>query len=202
MHHDITGIILAGGKSSRMGKDKSELMIGDKTVLEITVHLLRLVCKENMVCIGMDAEEFRCTLPIVRDVYSNTGPLAGIHAGLLHSSNEKNFIISCDMPLMNQEMIEYIIAQAGAAPITVVRVAGFVQPLAGLYCKQVLPQIEKMLTLPADTRKRFSVHGLLAGVATKIIDPVGLPFYRQELFFNMNDKKDYEQIIRLTTNLQ
>jgi molybdenum cofactor guanylyltransferase len=195
MHHDITGIVLAGGKSSRMGMDKSQLKIGDKTAVERAVDLMRSVCKENILSIGAQTSVRFFSLPVVQDLYPDAGPLAGIHAGLMRSGTEKNFIISCDVPLMTREMIEYLIAQSADAPVALARVAGYLEPLVGLYCKRVLPQIDRMLTEPSAARRRFSVHALLEIVDAKIVDPSAWPCFREELFSNMNDPKDYARIL-------
>ncbi len=69
------------------------------------------------------------------DIYKQRGPIAGIHSGLLNSTTDNNFIISCDIPLMTHEIIQYIIEYKTEYPITVCKVDGYIQQLAGKYSK-------------------------------------------------------------------
>lgn len=198
MYNDITGVILSGGKNSRIGVNKSLLKIRGKTAIEITADLMKSIFQQNILSTNSPSEYKFLNLPIVEDVYKNLGPLSGIHSALLKSSTEKNFVISCDVPLMSKEMIEYLINYKTEKQILITRAAGYLQPLVGVYNKSILPSIEKILMQDSHStigkRKCNSIHSLLESVQTEIIDPTSLPFYSDELFFNMNDKDDYAKI--------
>ena len=136
MYKDITGIILSGGKSTRMGSNKSFLKVGHKTIIERVRDLLQVIFKD-VILITNDPDEYKfLNLPMFEDVYKYKGPLAGIHSGLLHSSTEINFIISCDIPLITQEMIKYLVDYKTEKIITIAKADGFIQQLAGKYSKE------------------------------------------------------------------
>ena len=128
------------------------------------------------------------------DIYKGKGPLAGIHSGLVHSDTEKNFIISCDVPLMIKEMIEYIIEYKSNKPIKFCEAAGYHQPLVGVYKKEIPVKIENFLSDNDETTDK-SFHHFLKKVNAEIIDPQNLLFYKDELFFNVNSPDDYSLIL-------
>lgn len=204
MYNDITGIILAGGKSSRMGTNKSLLKLNGKTVIERVVDLMNSIFRKVIIITNtLEVYDF-INLPKYKDIYSYKGPLAGIHSGLKYSNTDKNFIISCDIPLMNKKMIEYIVDYKTEKPITICKANGFIQQLAGIYSKSVLPLVENSLNASeeelrnADQKKRkCKVLSLLNKAGAELIDAEKLVFYNEYLFHNMNKPEDYEKIKQL-----
>lgn len=199
MYKDVTGIILSGGKSSRMGTNKSLLKIGDRTVIEIMAQLMKSVF-ENVIISTSTKEEYSfLNCPMAADIYIHSGPLAGIHAALMESTTERNFVISCDVPLMSREMIEYFVEYKTEKPILISRAAGYLQPLVGIYMKRLLPLIENILSenenKSDEKKKHLSLHALIDKTDTEIIDVTTLPFYSDKLFFNLNNKDDFEKLI-------
>ena len=194
MYFDITGIILSGGKSSRMGENKSLLKIGNKTIIERIVELMKDIFSENIIITNTPDEYKFLQLPLYEDIYKWKGPLAGIHSGLTYSKTEKNFVISCDTPLMTKEMIQYIVNFQTRKPIVFCRAAGYRQPLIGVYKKQIIIENEKLLSNNDETTDK-SFHHFLKKVNAEIIDPQDLPFYKDELFFNVNSPDDYTIIL-------
>ncbi len=145
MYSDITGVILAGGKSSRMGTNKSFLKIGNQTIIERIVELMKSIFSE-VIIITNSPDEYRfLNLPLFEDIYKWKGPLAGIHSALVHSATEKLFVLSCDVPLMSREMIEYIVNYKSEKPIVFCEAAGYHQPLVGVYSKVILDEVEKFI---------------------------------------------------------
>ena len=194
MYFDITGIILSGGKSSRMGENKSRLKIGNKTIIERIVELMKDIFSENIIITNTPDEYKFLQLPLYEDIYKWKGPLAGIHSGLTYSKTERNFVISCDTPLMIKEMIQYIVNFQTRKPIVFCRAAGYHQPLVGVYKKQIIIEIEKFLSDNDETTDK-SFHHFLKKVNAEIIDPQDLLFYKDELFFNVNSPDDYTTIL-------
>lgn len=192
MYNDITGVILAGGKSSRMGVDKSFLKIGNQTIIERILELMQSIFSEVIIITNTQEDYDYLNLPVFEDIYKWKGPLAGIHSALKHSSTEKNFVISCDVPLMSKEMIEYIINYDTDKPIVFCEAAGYHQPLVGVYSKIVLDEIEIFLAKNKTGDKSF--HKFLNNAEAEIIDPTSLTFYKNELFFNVNRPEDFEEI--------
>lgn len=203
MYNDITGIILSGGKSTRMGINKSLLKVGNKTIIEIMTDLMK-VFFENVILITNDPNEYKfLDIPLFSDVYSRMGPLAGIHSGLVNTTTENNFIISCDLPLMNYEMIDYLIKFPTTKLITISKAEGFIQQLCGIYSKECLIPADKILKTQMEEESRMTdqkrrgckVLSLIKEIDAEIIDAESLPFYNRDLFFNMNKQDDYEYLL-------
>ena len=201
MYKNITGIILSGGKSSRMGENKSLMKIGDRTVIEHTLLLMQSLFSEVIMITNTPDEYQFLNVPLFEDIYKYAGPLAGIHSGLLNSKTEENFIISCDIPLITSEIIEYIINYNTHHPITVCRADGYIQQLAGKYSKSLIPKIDALLKIEEETRdsnqkkRKCKVHSLLNLVGAEIIEAKELDFYREGIFLNMNRQEDYQIIL-------
>ena len=196
MHPDITGIILSGGNSSRMGVNKSFLKLGNQTIIERIVELMKSIFSEIIIITNSPDEYASLKLPMYEDIYKWKGPLAGIHSALTHSQTEKNFVISCDVPLLTKEMIEYIVNYKTDKPITFCEAAGYHQPLVGIYSKSLISEIEKIICNDRSSDKSF--HQFLKSVKAEIIQPGNLSFYNDEIFFNVNKREDYEILLTIT----
>jgi len=194
MYSNITGIILAGGKSSRMGINKCFLKIGNETIIERILSIMKSVFDKVIIITNSPAEYTSLGFMVYEDIFKGFGPIGGIHSGLIHSSTEENFVISCDVPLMTKEMIEFITEYKSDKLIRFCEAAGYNQPLAGIYKKGLISDIEKFLNQSSKTSKN-SFHQLIKNVNAEIINPEGLPFYKDELFFNVNNLNDYGYVL-------
>ncbi len=204
MHTDITGIILAGGKSTRMGVNKSFLKIGEQTVIERITELMKSVF-ETVIIISNTPEEYRfLNLPIFEDDYKGKGPLAGIHSGLKHSVTTENFIVSCDIPLLNKSIVEYVTGYKTEKRITVCKASGFLQPFAGMYSRLLLNEIEKILndnrehinhTNEAE-RKSCKVMSFIKSSDAEILNPENIHGYTEDIFMNINTPEEYQNLLK------
>lgn len=143
---DFCAIILAGGKSSRMGQKKATLLLGGKTFLQIIEEKLLSVGARQILLSGYECrmESMIC----VPDVIKEKGPLGGIHAGLLHSEYERAIVITEDAPLIPDFFLEGLIRahEKGTAPVTATRCSARIQPLVGIYNKELIPVCEELLS--------------------------------------------------------
>lgn len=195
IYSEIIGVILAGGKSSRMGTNKSLLKLGNQRIIERIAELMKSIFT-NVIIITNTPDEYKfLNLPLYEDIYKWKGPLAGIHSALTHSTTEKIFVLSCDVPLMSKEMIQYLVEYKSEKQVVFCEAAGYHQPLVGVYSKQILSEIEKFISDNELTDK--SLHQFLKNIDTEIIHPEKLPFYKDEIFFNVNRPEDYSQIQKL-----
>lgn len=205
MHTDITGIILAGGKSTRMGVNKSFLRIGEQTVIERITDLVKSVF-ETVIIISNTPEEYRfLKLPVYEDYYKGKGPLAGIHSGLKNSVTIKNFIVSCDIPLLNKSIIEYVTGYKTEKKITICKANGFLQPFAGLYSRLLLNDIEKILCANPEhinhtnkaERKLCKVMSFIKSSDAEILNPENIPDYTEDIFININTPEEYKKLLKI-----
>jgi molybdenum cofactor guanylyltransferase len=203
MYKNMTGIILSGGKSTRMGQNKSLLKIGEITAIERIVNLMKSIFPKLILSTNTPDEYKFLGLEMVSDIYENAGPIAGIHAGLKVSKTQKNFIISCDMQLMTEDVIEFLIDFETESSITIAKADGFFQQLAGVYHKNSVSEIENIITEYAQDENRSGeqkkrgckVFKLVNNMNAKIIDAeTEIPNYKSGTFFNMNKPNEFEEI--------
>ncbi len=104
---NITGIILAGGKSSRIGSDKGFLLLNNKTFIRHIIEAIQPHVNE-IIIVSNNADYDVFNLKRVNDLIKNAGPLAGIYTGLHHSNTKNNLVLSCDVPLINSEILKQL----------------------------------------------------------------------------------------------
>ena len=143
---NITGFVLAGGKSTRMGRDKALLQLEGCTLLEHALGTLRQVCSE-VVVLGSREHYAGFGAEVVEDIFPGCGPLGGIHAALSRATTEFNLIIAVDTPFLSADFLRYMAQRAiqSGAVVTTPEIAGFKQPLCSVYSHEFLPIAERAL---------------------------------------------------------
>lgn len=196
---DISAVILCGGKSRRMGYNKAFLTIGEKTIITIIFELVSSLF-ENII-ISTNEPELYANLnsDIVTDIYPNQGPLSGIHSSLLKSSTERNLFISCDLPLLNKDIISAIISCKCSRQILLLNINGKIQFNFGIYNKFVSDQAGELLFNGDRTRKPDGWSSASIKELLKLIHPEIIPLYQlgnfdENIFKKMNTLEEYEYI--------
>lgn len=142
---NVTGVILAGGKSRRMGEDKRFLHVGEATLLDRTVSVMTKLFPEVLIVIAQDSPPLTvsgCT--VYRDLIADRGSLGGLYTGLVQARNERIFVTACDMPFLNPDMIRWFVARDSSADIVMAQLPDGLQPLHAVYGKRVVPVLERM----------------------------------------------------------
>jgi molybdopterin-guanine dinucleotide biosynthesis protein A len=154
---NITGIILAGGKSSRMGTDKGFLLLNNKPFVQYSIDALKPFVSEIMIVSdNPDYDIFR--LKRIQDITKNAGPVAGICSGLEASSTKYNLILSCDIPLIHSEILLKLIEAIDAtSQIIQIESNGKSMPLIALYKKETKDTFFKLLN-EDERRLRIAVN--------------------------------------------
>ena len=142
---DYSAIILAGGRSSRMGQKKAMLQLQGKPFIEIIIDKLAQAGMGEILISGYEYSDPR--VKYVEDRYFNKGPLAGIHAGLCSAAGRHVFVIPEDAPLVPVSFIKQLMEEHErcAAPITAASCEGRIQQLVGIYDKSLAPECEEIL---------------------------------------------------------
>jgi molybdopterin-guanine dinucleotide biosynthesis protein A len=202
LYPDITGIILSGGKSSRMGVNKSLLKINDKTIIGYVVELMQNIFSKVILITNNPDDYGFLGLETFEDIYEGYGPLAGIHSGLLNSSTKRNFVISCDVPLMTEQMIKYLVDYPTDKLITIAKADGFIQQLVGIYNRDIIVAVKEILGKEKSIDERNSdqqkrgcrVLSLVNQIGAEIINTDSLSFYIPDTYFNMNSINDFNLV--------
>jgi molybdopterin-guanine dinucleotide biosynthesis protein A len=189
---DLSAFILAGGKSTRMGRDKAFVEFEGSTLLARTLGLARSVTSDVWV-VG-SREKFAAFGPVVEDVFSGCGPLAGIHAALQSSRRELNLMLAVDTPFISSECLQYLVSKARTFPeahVVVPRADGRPQPLCAIYRREFLPVVEKALQ-----SGRNKIGALFDTVKTVVIDEEELEAagFSPSTFRNLNTQDELEAV--------
>jgi len=187
----IGGFILAGGESSRMGRDKALLEIDGVPMILRATRLMESVAG-NSVIIGDSVRLEGLDLRIVADDFPGAGPLGGIATALRTSITEWNLVIACDLPYLTGEWLEFLVTRACGSEADAVLPMNErgAEPLCAMYRKPAEAAIRR--ALDHGTRK---VTDGLAGVPTEFIEPGEWKGFDSGglLFKNMNSPADYEE---------
>lgn len=142
---DVTGILLAGGKGRRMGEDKRFLPIGERTLFERSLSVLRSLFQNVVVVIAQDSPELKTDVLVLRDLVPDCGSMGGLYTGLREASTERVFVVACDMPFLNPAVVRYMVALKVDTDIVMAHLENGLQPMHALYSRRCLPVIEEMV---------------------------------------------------------
>lgn len=146
MHTDVTGVLLAGGKSRRMGEDKRFLLVGEDTLLDRGVRVLRSMFPKVLVVIAQDSPALeQAGTTILRDLVPDSGSLGGLYTALQKANTPFVFVVACDMPFLEPSVISLFAGLAGSSDIVMAKLAGRLHPMHALYGKACLPVVERMI---------------------------------------------------------
>jgi molybdopterin-guanine dinucleotide biosynthesis protein A len=213
MHQpDVTGFVLAGGKSTRMGRDKAVLQLDGRTLLEHALGTVKQVCGKALI-LGSRELYGQYDTEVVEDIYPGCGPLSGIHAALTHTRAEFNLMIAVDTPFLSADFLRFMLERAveSRATVTTPEIAGYRQPLCSVYSREFLPIAEKALK-PQRTRRNTKDEGQAKSRDYKIVPlfPEGRTLviteeemrrfaFTPEMFENLNTPGDLERARRRQT---
>ena len=192
MHEtQVGGFILAGGESSRMGRDKALLELNGVALIVRAARLVESVVGTCTV-VGDSVRLEGLALRVIADDFPGAGPLGGIATALRNSGAEWNLMIACDLPYLTREWLEYLVTRAVRSDADIVLPINErgAEPLCAMYRTRCLPAIRA--ALEAGTRK---VTDGLAGIPTDFVEPSEWKEFDSDrlLFKNMNSPADYEE---------
>jgi len=192
----VEAFILAGGASSRMGTDKAQLLIADRTLIQRVANTLFEVCS-TVTVVGREVDDSR--LKTATDVYPNWGALGGLHGALNACSAEWAFVIACDLPFVSAEMIWSLIKlKEGYDAVVPVQSDSRPQPLSSLYnvtvCLQQAGQlIEAGKRRPLDLLEQVNTRWVPFSELSQLTDS-------QNFFLNINTPEDYYEATQRAAN--
>jgi len=199
---DIGCIVLAGGKGLRLGRDKILEVIGDSNLLQRVVSQLGSFNSNIVVVVasGKSLPQFTDypRLRIVTDIYPGKGALGGLHAGLATSNTFYNLVVACDMPFLNQALLQYMVQLSPGFDLVVPRVGELVEPLHAVYSRNCLAPIERLLK-----QGEIRVRALFELVKVRYVEADEIERFdpKHLSFFNINTEADLEMAQRLAKEI-
>ena len=188
-----SAVVLAGGKSSRMGFDKSTMVLQNKKLIESTIKKLDSLFDD--IIISVDSIEKKSEFnhaKIAVDKVKGVGPLGGMISALEMAQSDRLFVIPCDMPVIDTKYISFMMKYMDDNEIILSEKNGYFEPFPGFYSKSLIPRIEELIN-----QNRRSIRSIFECSRTKVISEsewkkLG---FSEEIFTNLNTTQDVEKYL-------
>ena len=190
----LSCIVLAGGRSFRLGTDKAFLEIGGQPLIERVVERMIKIGDEVLLVTNTPKQFAYLGLRMVGDVQPGQGALGGVYSGLLAVRNEYSVVVACDMPFLDLKLLRYMILLTPGQDVVIPRIGGMLEPLHAIYSRACLRPIERVLARGGRRIVEFFPEVQVRYVDQRevdILDPKHLSF------FNVNTPADLDQARKL-----
>jgi len=183
----FTVAIMAGGKSSRMGIDKSFVPFEGRPMIETVIERVSGLGDELILITNKPDDYAHLNLPMFGDVFPDNGPLGGIYTAVHHALHPHTLIVACDMPWLSRPLLEHMASLREAADIIVPRWTQFPEPLHAIYNKACLPAIESNLKA-----KRLKIINFYGKMRVRFVDREEIERFDSDgrSFANINTPQD------------
>jgi molybdopterin-guanine dinucleotide biosynthesis protein A len=195
----VTGVIQAGGRSTRMGgQPKALLELGGRRIIERVLDAIAPVVDDVLIVTNTPELYGFLGLPMVADVYPDHGSLGGVFTGLVAAPGQAAFTVACDMPFLHREVARLVVGRAGEGDVIVPRMGEQLQTMHAVYGKACLPHIEARLKAG-----RLRIVGFFDSVRVVEIDEATVARHRapEVVFMNVNTPVELEQARTLAAEL-
>jgi molybdenum cofactor guanylyltransferase len=189
-----TGIILAGGQSRRMGRDKAFLPFGRGLLIERVIEVIQQVTADVILITNSPEQYQRFGLPMYTDVIPDAGSLGGIYTGLVSAKTPYGLCVACDMPFVKPDFLRFLCDTVATADVVIPRNAEDFQPLCAVYSQTCREPIRQKIAAG-----RLKITGFFDQVRVRVIDGELLARYdpHDVMFFNANTPEEYAQAGRM-----
>ena len=184
LNNPITGVVLAGGRSLRMGEDKAFLQIDGIPIIKRICSLFLTLFKEVIIVTNRKEKFLQIGVSVYDDLVPGLGALGGLYTALTLASFPFSFVVACDMPFLNKDVIDYLIQRKNSYDLIIPRTPDGLQPLHAIYSKKCVEPIQSLLL-----QRKMRIIDLFPLVRLEIVDSKE---------FNSLDP-DYESFININT---
>lgn len=190
-----SAIILAGGKSSRMGFDKQLLKINERRLMDSLIHKLKEEFDEIIIVTNKPQYYIGLSHKITSDIFQNIGPLGGIHAGLIQASSQYSYVVACDMPNISLEYVRFMksVIEDKDVDGCVTRFGNWIEPFSSFYSQNIVKDIENHLKY-----ENKSIYSLLRKLNVHYIEESKAREFSPnwDMFLNLNTREDLDNYLR------
>ena len=189
----MTSIILAGGRSLRLGRSKPLQAIGGKSLIQWVIDRLAIFSTEIIIATA-HGEAIPCVsdakIKTVADIYPGKGPLVGIYSGLVASSSPRAIVVGCDTPFLSVGFLEHMTRISSIFDAVVPRIENEVEPLCAVYSKTCLAHIQELLE-----QNDLRIDRLFGVVKVRYVEEDEINSFDPEhlSFFNVNNQADLDR---------
>ncbi|MFO7600669.1 MAG: molybdenum cofactor guanylyltransferase [Candidatus Desulfacyla sp.] len=188
---DVTGVVLAGGRSSRYGKNKALVKIEGVPLIERALHTMGSIFDHVVIITNTPEEYAYLQVPMFQDIIKGLGPLGGIYTGLKSIPDPAGFFVACDMPFLNPCLIRHMVAIRDDFDVVVPRISGWVEALHGLYAKRCEGSIERLIHSGT-----YQIFQFFSAVSVRFVDEDEVKRWDPDLrsFFNINTPEELRRL--------
>jgi molybdopterin-guanine dinucleotide biosynthesis protein A len=190
----VSGIVLAGGQSSRLGMDKSFVNASGQPLIEhIIAKLTRL--SDDVIIVTNSPENYNhLEAKLVGDIYPGKGSLGGIYSGLRAATNAYSLVVACDMPFLDLNLLRYMILLACGHDVVIPRIGRFLEPLHAIYSKSCLEPIDRLLA-----QGGLKIIDFFPEVRVRYVEESEVDIFDPQhlSFFNVNTPSDLVKMKKL-----
>lgn len=193
--HPLTGVILAGGKSARMGTNKAFIAVRGQRIIDRTAQLFNSLFRQVILVTNAPLEYASLDLEIVSDLMKESSPLMGIYTGIFYSSFPYCFVAGCDMPLIAGRVVEHMASLCPHGDIIVPLLEDGYHPLHAIYAKRLMKPMEALMRAG-----KFKITDLFSQVRVREVTAHELKPLDPELrsCFNINTPQDLDRLNRMS----
>lgn len=190
----VTGAVMAGGRSTRLGRDKALLELNGEPLLVRAVRLLGQLCAEVVVIGPTDRAAIVPGVRVIADERPGIGPLGGIATALRAARYDRVLVVATDMPLLNPDLLRHLITLDPDAAVAIPRVGDRTQQLHAVYARSCLPFIDEQIA-----REDFKIDRFFPRVRVRILEEEEVRRFDPELrsFRNINTEADWQAVCAL-----
>jgi molybdopterin-guanine dinucleotide biosynthesis protein A len=191
---NISGVILAGGKSHRFGRNKALEEVNGIPLIQRVIEVLESLFPYVLLSTNSPDEYAHLKLPMHADLVKGLGPLGGIYTALTLMPGEAGFFVACDMPRLSPGLIQYMLDIRSDFDVVIPRISDKMEPLHALYTKRCLPPINRMIE-----SRVYQIFRFFDEVPVRYVDEDEIRRFDPNLrsFFNINSPRDLERLQQL-----
>ncbi len=184
---DLTAIILAGGKSSRMKQDKGLTYLQDTMLVEAVLGKVKKI-SSNILLLTSNPDYGQFGYPCIEDIYLNRGPLVGIYSGLLHSNTTINLVLACDIPFVSEQLLNALLDAYIDEDVLYCLHQGKTEPLVAIYKNSCAAHFKQMIDL-----NNLKITDAIEGLHIRAISFDAEPWFAEHEFANINSPDELEK---------
>lgn len=193
---NVTGIILAGGKSTRLGRNKAVEQVSGKPLIQHVYDNLKTVAGQIIIVSSRElaAISYPEGLEVLVDMYPGKGPLSGIFTGLSAAKYEYSIVVGCDMPFLNSKVLRYLVARAEGCDAAVPKINSQLEPLHAVYSKSCIAAIKEQLE-----QDKLEIRALFPRINVRYIESDEYLEFDPDMisFVNVNNQADLDKAVCL-----
>ena len=195
----VSGVVLAGGQSSRLGMDKSFVNVNGQSLVEQIVAKLAKLSDDVIIVTNSPEKYDHLKARLVGDIYPGKGALGGIYSGLRTAANAYSLVVACDMPFLDLSLLRYMILLARGHDVVIPKVRGLPEPLHAIYSKSCLEPIDRLLA-----RGGLKIIDFFSEVRVRYVEESEVDIFDPQhlSFFNVNTPNDLEEVKKLVRRVK